>query len=233
MLGKRSFNSAQGSIRGIMLLITLVIGISVHAYLAGYGAIRYKDPINEPFLTWNYWRYLITAFVMILTLVLMWIFAFDVSVLQVRVRGYLFWLIFAAVGYMAVFIVWEIIIWTKCNEVDSPGPPPTFKYPHCVNRDYPMNNAPDPAFMLTLFGAAGGFIGMLICLYMINQIVCAALASRTVLGQELTTQGSGATAYLNTADYNDAPIGSRIDAHYGDIGLALLGQSDGEHEKFV
>jgi hypothetical protein len=205
-----------------MLLITLVIGLSAHAYIAGLAAIRYQDPINEPFLTWTYWRYTVMAFVIVLTLVFMWIFAFDVSVLQIPVRGYLFWLIFLAVGFAAVFVVWEIIIWTKCNEVASPGPPPVFKYPHCVNRDYPANNSPDAAFLLTLFGAGGAGVGMLICLYMINQITCAALASRTVLGQGLTTQQVGGTSYINTADFNAASINTSIDAHYGNIGLALM-----------
>jgi hypothetical protein len=202
------------SIRGYMFLVTLVIGAGILAFGAGWGVMLYKDVDNEPFLTWDYWRYESVNILMMIALILMWIYAFDVMTSTGKIRGMLFWIMLIGVAYIAVFVVWEIIIWTKCDEILTPGPPPVFKYPHCVNRDYPTMTSPDVVFLLTLFGAAAGGVGMLICAYIINQITCASLAMRSIRSQGLSTMNRNPAVqdeFGDPAQFEDESIGSPLD----------------------
>lgn len=203
------------SIRGYMFLVTLVIGAGILAFGAGWGVMLYKDVDNEPFLTWDYWRYESVNMLMVLALILMWIYAFDVMTSTGKIRGMLFWGMIIGVFYIAIFVVWEIIIWVAyCDEILTPGPPPTFKYPHCVNRDYPTVTSPDVVFLLTLFGAAAGGVGMLICAYIINQITCASLAMQNVYSQRLNTVNRNPAVqdeYADSAEFERDSIGSPLD----------------------
>jgi hypothetical protein len=214
MLTRGSLDRAQSSVRAMMFLITLIIGGAIFGYGAGYGAIRYPDIVNDPFFTWVYWRYWVMLATLVATLVGMLFYAFDVSVSVGRVRGLIFWAVMAAVGYTAVFLVWEIVIWTRCADNATPS-----TCDHWRNRDYPATTSPDPAFFLTLFGAGLGGIGMLISLYMINQMTCASLATRNVNAQNLGVSNTAAT--FDDADYFQAEIGHGImeDPRY--VGLAF------------
>jgi hypothetical protein len=198
----------------MMFLIVLIMGIAGLGYLAGYGDVRYPNPNHDRFTTWVYWRYWIMVAVIASSLVAMLIYAYDVTVSVGRIRGFLFWGMAAAIGYTAVFVVWEIIIWTNCTGINMASCQTT--RPHFVNRNYPADTTPDPAFLLTLFGAGLGGVGMLVSLYMINQMTCAALATRNVNAQNLGVSNAAAT--FDDDEYQiQSSIGDHlIDTHASD-----------------
>lgn len=220
------------SIRTYGWLVTIIMGIGIVGFIGGFGAIRYSDQENDPYHKWVYYRYTTVITDGIFMTIFFWIYIFDVSVANGKVRGFLFWVMLISAVYATVCVIWDVVIWAgdKCNEELSPGPPPVFKYAHCVNRDFPTVKYPDSAFFCTLFGMGFFAAGMYVAAYVINQISCETLAMRAVRGNNLATPVAGPnTAYLSVADddggqlydqaYNGTMIGDELD--YGRGGFTF------------
>lgn len=179
-----NFDRSGQSIRFIAFSIAAIYILGGAGYIAGGLAIRYQNQISDPFDTPIYWRYTSAGFAIIGSLPLFLLYVIDVVLASGRVRGLLWVLLGLVAGGLVVFVVWEIIIWTHCNDQDSG----VFLHPHCQNRDYPNHKTPDAAFLLTLFGAAVCDGAIFFMVYIIQTITCRALANRNI---EVGAQGQG------------------------------------------
>lgn len=205
MYGSKAFNVAGtpiGTVRNILIAMAIAFFIAEAGYLAGYGAIRYKDPINDPWLTWIFWRYWVAAFIPIVVTVATWMLAFDFQGSRGAPTVHM-GLCFITIAYMLVFIVWEVVVWTQCNDGPAPG---VFDHPHCVNRDYPAKTYPDPAFFLTFFGGCLNVCIMMFYFFYTNQMRCVSTASaqvdpysRSVMSDQYPDNGA---VGMDDIDYN-------------------------------
>lgn len=156
MLGRRTKPNTGITFYAWVIGIFFVIGIS--GFCGGLAAMRYVDENGDIFFTWNYWRYVLVPVVS--SALMMLTALYILALARNKVRSGLFYNVcaFLAMGYMGVVIVWEIIILVSCNDTKVVGPDTVPVHPHCINRDFPANNLPDIAFLLTFCGAAVLFI---------------------------------------------------------------------------
>ncbi len=166
----RRARKTMGSVRMILVLATIVFIAGEGAYIAGFGAIRYKDINHDPFFTWGYWRYLINGFVGPVLLVALWYSALKASTSSGNQHSsVLFYGCGAAIAWFIVWIVFESIEWSNCNTIVLG----VKIHPHCVNREFPSITTPDPAFFLTFFGTITLGAFSVIALILADKIRCA------------------------------------------------------------
>ena len=139
---------SKGGKRIQLILLSIVALLAIGVYWSGYedngNGMRSGD-----WVSWPYYRYLISGYIPVVLLVATWITFYD----QLRKNPnhwFYFGLIVVSVGWMAMFVGWEVVVWTECS--DKTGGVPD--HPHCINRNYPLNGNPDPNFFLTFSGGA-------------------------------------------------------------------------------
>lgn len=156
MIGRKLKPSSGITFYAWVIGIFFVLGIS--GFCGGLGAMRYVDDNGDIFFTWNFWRYALVPVVASILMMLTTLYLLALA--RNKVRSGLFYNVcsFLAMAYMGVVIVWEIIILVACNDTKVVGLDTVPIHPHCINRDFPANDLPDIAFLLTFCGAAILFI---------------------------------------------------------------------------
>jgi len=105
-------------------------------YVVSLMAIRFEDQVNDPWHSWDWWFFALSC-TLILPLFLadMLRTSYDVAVLFSIQTGLA--VIWTAWGFLHSVLL--TIAFNNCNEQDSS----VFKYPYCVNRNYPAQTWPD------------------------------------------------------------------------------------------
>jgi vacuolar-type H+-ATPase subunit I/STV1 len=194
--------------RTITWLVAILLFMGIVGYGLGWGAMRYKDPINDPYHSWPFWRHAIAMGAPVFLACIMLIFLVDIS--SHNRTGFftslVFWLIILVAGYMIFFMVWEIIVWSRCNNLTGPTP----NYPECINRFYPVHTGPDVSFLLMFFGNVTSFIAAAICFWFHSRLQAAA-SSDWVQGAR--AMGQGGTPMMQMDDSSQGYTQSQIGTH--------------------
>ena len=139
----------QGILWGIALSVLAIIAFGF--YIAGDMALQYRDPINDPFNAWFYWRFWVTPMVALISLVALWIFLFEAATGVFTLRPYVYiFVVICSGGWLLYHLIAEIIAWHSCNKFDGPTPVEL----NCRNRDAPAKDFPDYNFIFTISGIA-------------------------------------------------------------------------------
>ena len=142
-LGDAAKKTKSSGMRAATMISWLfaVIHIIAHVLLCiSYLGFRFKDPINDIWTSWTFWRFAITSLLIfpLVTMVNIWINY------QSRLIYFLHFLV------CIVAIIWGVlqfaflwVDWTNCNDTTLLIP----DVPHCKNRD-PSKSEPDDTFII-------------------------------------------------------------------------------------
>lgn len=149
----------QGMLWGIALSVLAIIAFGF--YIAGAMALQYRDPVNDPFYAWFYWRFWITPMVGIISMAALWIFLFEAATGVFTLRPYVFlFVVIACGGWLLYHLVAEIVAWHSCNAMNGPVPVEL----NCRNRDAPAKDFPDYSFIFTISGIAAFLLFDVLCI---------------------------------------------------------------------
>lgn len=173
--GSDQYMSGSFDRRLISWLLAILFFIGIAGYGMGWGAMRYNDEANEPWQSWRYWRHALAMGDPVLLVCCLLIYFVELG----TGRGtsffsrLLFWLLILFIGYLAFFIVWEIVVWTRCNNLTGAIP----DYPECINRHYPAHRYPDISFLLMLFGTVASLFAAALVFWFRATLECGATAN--------------------------------------------------------
>lgn len=161
----------------LLVLGSILFAGGFFTYLAGYGSIRYFNVVTESWKSWTWWEYFITAGIGLVPFIGLWWYVYNISTTQGNTHSGLLFMVCLCVGaWYLVFIIFEAIKWSRCNEFNGLDP----REPNCINRDYPAKTLPDTSFFLTFIGACVqlAFCGM--AMWLSEQVRCIGTAKNNI-----------------------------------------------------
>src|SRR5690606_28206571 len=132
--------------------ITLYLGglgfillVGTLGYWAGYETYwSYWD-------TWVYWRYFVAGLAPSISLFATAMFAIQAATGSRSTRPTFFLIVISGgVAYTGVLLVYEALVWDRCNNLDGSTP----MYPQCTNPDFPVETFPKHEFLVRYFSQA-------------------------------------------------------------------------------
>jgi len=175
-------------------ITAFLVGLSA-LFIAGIGGyVSGYEVYATHYTSWEWWRNFLMIIIPIVGIAFTWWFGYSARFNARNTRSnWFFYGMMVSVGYSAMWIVWEIVVWRECNNLNGL----VFVHPHCANPLFPVETEPKIEFFLTFFGAVAIAVAQFVCVYFANTITCIALY-----------QGSG-------GDYEtiNTPIGAHMKGH--------------------
>ena len=205
------YTSVQNNITAFLLGISVLFLVGIGGYWAGY------EVYSTHYDVWEWYRNFLMGIIPTLGLVATWYFGYSARFAPRQALSTLyFWAMIGSLGFTAMYVVWEIVIWRECNDKNGF----IFVHPHCANPNYPVETTPKMEFFLTFFGAALCGLAQVVCIMFSEQITCAGAYAGAVSMPSYSERAVAGNFYQDT---NASPIDSRkyhkgsssIGSHFG------------------